>query len=68
MQFLAYLHDHAPHFSSGQTVSVVMVWAGCYIWKVVSGLKVPESAKVDRCFGVRVTPGYKVPAATRSDR
>jgi hypothetical protein len=56
-----------PHlsFSEGQIITTLLVWIGCFGWKVAAGFKVPANTAVDSCLGVKVTTGFKVPVTTR---
>ncbi len=64
MTVVAYVYNSLPHFTPEQTAAVAMVWIGCCIFRMTSGLKAPKAVQVDKCLGMKVTPGFKVPRAS----
>jgi hypothetical protein len=62
MRLILHFFGFLPHFSEGQIVSTALVWIGCFVWKAAAARpRVPATAKLDSCLGVRVISGFKVP-------
>jgi hypothetical protein len=59
MDIVAYVYNSLPHFSPEQTAAVALVWMGCCIFRMTSGLKGSKPVQIDRCLGVKVTSGFK---------